>query len=156
MATFRDVIVGIALLLIGSPEPASASSGLRCPSPALISATLGVHAFIPVKQDLSTFGNREIMCFYPGTGPNRASQVAITINATASAADFAYVENVAARTARTFEKLRGLGRAAWTTNAGVHVLDGHREVDVEGAWLASVLSPSSGLAKMEKLARALL
>lgn len=52
-------------------------------------------------------------------------------------------------------KVKGLGQAAWATNAGIHVLNGHEEIAVEAPWLAAS-HPSSAFARIEALVRALL
>ena len=71
-----------------------------------------------------------------------------------NAVRFAQVEKIEITYTHGITKLKGFGEAAWRTNADVHVLDGHEEIDVGAPWLAA-MSPSNAITRIEALVRAL-
>jgi hypothetical protein len=97
-----------------------------CPKAATINRILGQHARPPVKRGTLRFGET---CTYPGTAPISAGLTTITFQ-TVTPSEFASVERIAIASTPGVTKLKGLGQAAWATNAGLHVLDGREEIDV--------------------------
>jgi hypothetical protein len=139
-------VTALASTTAAAPPPVSRP----CPGASVVNLILGQHARAPVKSKVQ--GGES--CTYPGTAPSSAALTTITFQ-TVTASEFASVEKVAIMYTHGVIKMKGLGQAAWATNAGIHVLDGHEEIAVEAPWLAA-LHPSSAFARIEALVRALL
>lgn len=137
----RGLRIGVfAVAALWSAGPAFATLPTSCPKASLVSGTLGQKDSAPVLSR-STY---LVTCTYKGSGivPTRVEFQ------TDTAATFAVGEK--AVTALEIVKLNGLGKAAWTEKTG-----GYLQV-FTGTETIKVLSPLTGSAKLEALARKLL
>jgi hypothetical protein len=90
-------------------------------------------------------------CTYPGSGIG-STKITFQVD---SAAAFAAGEKSAGGFGAMIIKVKGLGKAAWTTGSGdLSVFDGHEQIKILALALG-VRSPSTATAKVEALARRL-
>jgi hypothetical protein len=141
-------VVAVALLA-GAAAAATSPTSRPCPSVALVCATLGLKVGAPKVTTYLTYAKT---CAYPGAGFG-STKITFQVD---TAASFAAGEKAAGRFGAKIIKVKGLGKAAWTTGLGsIYVFDGHETISILSLAL-EMQSRSTATAKVEALARKLL
>ena len=146
------VLVG-AVVLLSSSGSALANLSRPCPAASFVNRVLGQHGTTPVRK----VDKGQVTCTYPGTGDPRFgpdTRTAVTFESS-TPAEFARIEHVAMTYSTGVVKVKGLGQAAWRTNATLYVLAGQEQISVSAGALA-IRAPTVVVGRIEALARALI
>jgi hypothetical protein len=137
-----------AVVLVASAAAAPSPTSRACPSAAVVNAALGQHGGAPVVTKTAYSKT----CTYPGSAIG-STKITFQVD---TAATFAAGEKSAGSFGAKITKVKGLGKAAWTTGSGdLYVFDGHEQIKILALALG-VRSPSTATAKVAALAHKLL